>query len=71
MKIRFYVDPETEAPHIHSHAVNEDEVADVLASPGEDPVSGEKDHASRSGAHGAGAACESSTFQILSGTASS
>ena len=36
MKIRFYVDPETDAPHIHNHAVDEHEVADVLASPGED-----------------------------------
>jgi hypothetical protein len=36
MKIRFYVDPETDAPHIHNHDVDEDEVADVLASPGED-----------------------------------
>jgi hypothetical protein len=38
MKIRFYVDPETDAPHIHNHHVDQDEVADVLASPGEDRV---------------------------------
>jgi hypothetical protein len=36
MNIRFYVDPETEAPHIHKHGVDEDEVVDVLTNPGED-----------------------------------
>ena len=32
----FYIDPETEAPHIHKHGVDEKEVVDVLLSPGED-----------------------------------
>lgn len=36
MNIRFYLDPETELPHIYGHAVDEDEVTDVLANPGED-----------------------------------
>ena len=36
MKIRFYRDPETGEPHIHGHNVDEDEVEDVLESPGED-----------------------------------
>ena len=36
MDIRFYIDPETGSPHIHSHGVEEDDVEDVLASPGED-----------------------------------
>ena len=36
MNVRFYVDPETEAPHIHKHGVGEDEVVDVLTNPGED-----------------------------------
>lgn len=36
MNIRFYVDPETGEPHIYRHGVREDEVADVLESPGED-----------------------------------
>ncbi len=36
MNIRFYVDPETDKPHIYGHAVNENEVAEVLANPGED-----------------------------------
>jgi hypothetical protein len=36
MNVRFYVDPETEAPHIYNHSVNEEEVIDVLSSPGED-----------------------------------
>ena len=36
MEIRFYIDPKTGEPHIHSHDVNEDEVEDVLAKPLED-----------------------------------
>ena len=36
MKIRFYIDPHTEQPHIYNHAVREDEVEDVLRKPGED-----------------------------------
>jgi len=36
MNVRFYVDPETEAPHIYNHGIDEEEVIDALASPGED-----------------------------------
>ena len=36
MNVRFYVDPETEVPHIHNHGIDEEEVIDVLSSPGED-----------------------------------
>lgn len=36
MKIRFYRDPETDEPHIDAQDVDEDEVADILGSPGED-----------------------------------
>lgn len=36
MNIRFYLDPGTEEPHIYGHAIDENEVADVLANPGED-----------------------------------
>ena len=36
MNARFFIDPETEAPHIHNHGVDEEEVVDVLLSPGED-----------------------------------
>ncbi len=36
MKIRFYIDPETELPHIYNHNVNEDEIKDILERPGED-----------------------------------
>jgi len=36
MKIRFYIDPETQLPHIYNHEVREDEVEDVLRKPGED-----------------------------------
>jgi hypothetical protein len=36
MDVRFYVDPETDEPHIYSHWVIEDEVIEVLGRPGED-----------------------------------
>ena len=36
MKIRCYIDPVTDEPHIFNHDVDEDEVADVLLNPGED-----------------------------------
>jgi len=36
MKIRFYVDPETDLPHLYKHDVSEDEVEDVLLHAGED-----------------------------------
>jgi hypothetical protein len=36
MLVRFYLDPHTGLPHIHRHSVTEEEVEDVLASPGED-----------------------------------
>jgi len=36
MEIRFYLDPDTELPHIYGHGVSEDEVEDVLGRPGED-----------------------------------
>jgi hypothetical protein len=36
MNVRFYLDPETGEPHIYGHDVDEDEVVDVLESPGED-----------------------------------
>ena len=36
MDLRFYVDPERELPHVYGHGIQEQEVEDVLASPGED-----------------------------------
>ena len=36
MKIRFYIDPETELPHIYRHSVDEQEVEQILSKPGED-----------------------------------
>ena len=36
MSILYYIDPETDQPHIHNHNVSEDEVEDVLSRPGED-----------------------------------
>ena len=36
MDIRFYVDPDTELPHIYGHGVSEDEVEGVLRRSGED-----------------------------------
>lgn len=36
MNLRFYIDPATDEPHIYEHGVEEEEVEDVLARPGED-----------------------------------
>ena len=36
MNLRFYIDSETGLLHIYKHAVDEDEVEDVLNAPGED-----------------------------------
>ena len=36
MHIRFYLDPVTGMPHIYKHEVSEEEVEEVLRSPGED-----------------------------------
>lgn len=34
--LRFYIDPETDEPHIYEHDVSEDEVEEVLRFPGDD-----------------------------------
>jgi len=34
--VRYYIDPETDLPHIYNHNVTEEEVEQVLAEPGED-----------------------------------
>ena len=36
MQLRFYIDPETGAPHIYRHRVSEAEVEEVLANASED-----------------------------------
>jgi hypothetical protein len=36
MKLQFYIDPETNLPHIYQHKVTEQEVEDILVRPGED-----------------------------------
>lgn len=36
MNIRYYIDPETDRPHIYNHNVSEDEVEDILLKSGED-----------------------------------
>ena len=36
VKLRFYIDPVTGVAHVHNHYVEEDEVREVLANPGED-----------------------------------
>jgi CBS domain-containing protein len=36
MIVRFFIDPETDEPHIYHHGVSEEEVEDVLRFPGED-----------------------------------
>ena len=39
MRARFYIDPATGWPHIHSHRVDEAEVIEVLENPEEDRAS--------------------------------
>jgi hypothetical protein len=36
VKVRFYIDAATGHPHVRNHNVTEDEVEEVLISPGED-----------------------------------
>jgi len=36
VRLRFYIDPESDAPHIHRHRVTEEEAEDVLQRPLED-----------------------------------
>lgn len=36
MKIRFFIDPQTGAPHIYEHHVSEDEVEEIALRPAED-----------------------------------
>ena len=36
MKIRYYIDPGTEEPHIYNHDVTENDVEEVLIKPSED-----------------------------------
>ncbi len=36
MRIRYYIDPRTDLPHVYGHNVAEPEVEAVLARPGED-----------------------------------
>jgi hypothetical protein len=36
MNLRFYIDPQTDAPHIYNYGVDEEEVEAVLQRPGED-----------------------------------
>lgn len=36
MDLRYYIDPDTEQPHMYAHGVTETEVEDVLSRPAED-----------------------------------
>jgi Domain of unknown function (DUF4258) len=36
LRIRYYIDPQTELPHIYGHNVSESEVEELLRRPGED-----------------------------------
>lgn len=35
-EVRFYIDPETDEPHIYEHGVTEEEVEEVLRHPADD-----------------------------------
>jgi hypothetical protein len=45
VRIRFYIDPQTDELHIYRHGVSEEEVEDVLVRPGEDRPSREDSRA--------------------------
>lgn len=36
MEVRFYIDPETDQPHIYEHGITEEEVREVLSKRGDD-----------------------------------
>ena len=36
MRVRYYIDPQAELPHIYNHDVSENEVEEILSSPRED-----------------------------------
>ena len=36
MEFRYYMDPDTDEPHIYNHGVSEHEVEQILRGPGED-----------------------------------
>ena len=36
MELRFFLDPETQQPHIYDHGVSEAEVRQIMAKPGQD-----------------------------------
>jgi hypothetical protein len=36
MNIRFFIDPQTDAPHIYKHRVSEEEVEEILVNSAED-----------------------------------
>ncbi len=36
MRIRFYIDPETESPHVENHGITMSECVEVLENPGHD-----------------------------------
>jgi hypothetical protein len=38
VKVRYYIDPQTDAPHIYGHGVSELEVEEVLERPGDRSV---------------------------------
>jgi uncharacterized protein DUF4258 len=41
VNIRYYIDPETDLPHIYNHQIDEEEVEDILHNPTQDQASRE------------------------------
>jgi hypothetical protein len=70
LRIRFYIDPSTGAPHILNHQVGEEEVADVLEGPGEDRAGGEGSRIALGHGHGSLARLQSQP-EFLDGTQNS
>lgn len=52
MRVRFYIDPETDLPHIYRHDVSETGVEEVLARPGEDRLGKEGSRVALGRTHG-------------------
>lgn len=36
MNVRFFIDPQTDVPHVYGHRVSEEEVEEILTNPAED-----------------------------------
>jgi hypothetical protein len=66
MDVRFYLDPETDEPHIYNHGIADEEVAEALRRSGEDRPRGGMVAASLSVGRLPAGTCELSTCRTPS-----